>query len=94
LLLPALLALVFAYVREPSWPLLASVAAASTAMALVHPSHSVLVAVGLTGFLVVRAVLDARDDATRVGAALAAILVPTGLAVLWLLPIVRYGGRS
>jgi len=29
LLLPALLALVFAYVREPSWPLLASVAAAS-----------------------------------------------------------------
>jgi hypothetical protein len=89
LLLPALLALVFAYVREPSWPLLASVAAASTAMALVHPSHSVLVAVGLTGFLVVRAVLDARDDATRVGAALAAILVPTGLAVLWLLPIVR-----
>jgi hypothetical protein len=89
LLLPALLALVFAYVREPSWPLLASVAAASTAMALVHPSHSVLVAVGLTGFLVVRAVLDARDDATRVGAALVAILVPTGLAVLWLLPIVR-----
>ena len=89
LLLPALLALVFAYVREPSWPLLASVAAASTAMALVHPSHSVLVAVGLTGFLVVRAVLDARDDAARVGAALAAILVPTGLAVLWLLPIVR-----
>jgi hypothetical protein len=89
LLLPALLALVFAYVREPSWPLLASVAAASTAMALVHPSHSVLVAVGLTGFLVVRAVLDARDDAARVGAALVAILVPTGLAVLWLLPIVR-----
>jgi hypothetical protein len=89
LLLPALLALVFAYVREPSWPLLASVAAASAAMALVHPSHAVLVAVGLAGFLVVRAVLDARDDAARVGAALAAILVPTGLAVLWLLPIVR-----
>jgi hypothetical protein len=89
LLLPALLALVFAYVREPSGPLLASVAAASTAMALVHPSHSVLVAVGLAGFLVVRTVLDARDDAVTVGAALAAILVPTGLAVLWLLPIVR-----
>ena len=30
------------------------------AMALVHPSHSVLVAVGLAGFLVVRAILETR----------------------------------
>ena len=52
LLLPALLALVFAYVREPSARLLASIVAASTAMALVHPSHSVLVAFGLVGFLI------------------------------------------
>jgi hypothetical protein len=89
LLLPALLALVFAYVRDPSWPLVASIAAASTAMSLVHPSHSVLVAVGLVGFLLVRAILDARHDVPHVGAALAAILVPAGLVVLWLLPVVR-----
>jgi hypothetical protein len=89
LLLPALLALVFAYVRDPSGPLLASIAAASTAMALVHPSHSVLVAVGLVGFLIARAVLDVRHDLVHIGAALAAILAPAGLVVVWLLPVVR-----
>ena len=89
LLLPALLALVFAYVREPSARLLASIVAASTAMALVHPSHSVLVAFGLVGFLIARAVLDVRHDLAHIGAALAAILVPAGLVVLWLLPVVR-----
>ena len=89
LLLPALLALVFAYVREPSRALLASIAVASTAMTLVHPSHSVLLAVGLVGFLVVRAALDVRHDLPHIGAALAAIVVPAGLVVLWLLPIVR-----
>jgi hypothetical protein len=89
LLLPALLALVFAYVREPSMALLASVAAASTAMTLVHPSYSVLLAVGLVGFLIVRAILDTRHDLPHIGAALAAIAVPAGLVALWLLPVVR-----
>jgi hypothetical protein len=89
LILPALLALVFMYVREPSGAGLASVAAASTAMTLVHPSYSVLVAVGLVGFLAVRALLDQRHDVKHIGAALGAIAVPAGLVVLWLLPIVR-----
>jgi hypothetical protein len=89
LLLPALLALVFAYVREPSSALLASIAVASTAMTLVHPSHSVLLAVGLVGFLVVRAALDVRHDLPHIGAALAAIVVPAGLVLVWLLPVVR-----
>ncbi len=89
LILPALLALVFLYVREPSGARLASVAAASLAMTLVHPSYSVLVAIGLTGFLAVRALLDRRHDVVHIGAALAAIVVPAGLVVAWLLPIVR-----
>jgi hypothetical protein len=89
LILPALLALVFLYVREPSGARLASVAAASLAMTLVHPSYSVLVAIGLAGFLAVRALLDRRHDVVHIGAALAAIVVPAGLVVLWLLPIVR-----
>lgn len=89
LLLPALLALVFAYVRKPSRALLASIAAASTAMSLVHPSHSVLLAVGLVGFLVARAALVVRHDLPHIGAALAAIVVPAGLVVVWLLPVVR-----
>ena len=89
LLLPALLALVFAYVREPSAALLASVAGASLVMSLVHPSYSVLLAIGLAGFLLVRAVLDVRHDVTHITAALAAIVVPAGLVALWLLPVVR-----
>ncbi len=86
LLVPALLALVFAYVREPSWQLLASVAAASLAMTLVHPTHAVLVAIGLVGFLVARALL-ARRDVTAIAAALAAVLAPAGAVVLWLRPL-------
>jgi hypothetical protein len=89
LLLPALLALVFLYIREPSAARLASIVAASTAMSLVHPSYSVLVAIGLVGFLAVRALLDLRHDVKHIGAALAAIVVPAGLVVVWLLPIVR-----
>jgi len=89
LILPALLALVFLYVREPSRARLASIAAASLAMTLVHPSYSVLVAIGLVGFLAVRALLDRRHDVVYIGAALAAIAVPAGLVVAWLLPIVR-----
>ena len=89
LVLPALLALVFAYVREPGWALLASVAAASAALSLVHPSYSILVAVGLAGFLLVRLLLDVRHDVVRIGSALAAIVVPAGLVAVWLLPIVR-----
>ena len=86
LLLPALLALVFAYVRWPSGPLLASVAVASLAMTLVHPSHSVLIATGLVGFLVARWLL-VRRDAGQIAAALAAVLVPAGAVALWLKPI-------
>ena len=89
LILPALLALVFLYVRKPSGARLASIAAASLAMTVVHPSYSVLVAIGLVGFLAVRALLDQRHDVKHIGAALAAIVVPAGLVVAWLLPIVR-----
>ncbi|HET7554894.1 MAG TPA: DUF6541 family protein [Gaiellaceae bacterium] len=89
LLAPALLALVFAYVREPGPALLGSVVAATAALSLVHPSYSILVAIGLAGFLLVRAILDVRRDVIHIGATLVAIVVPAGLVALWLLPIVR-----
>ncbi len=89
LVLPALLALVFAYAREPSAALLASIAGAALVMTLVHPTYSVLVGVGLAGFFVVRAALDTRHDVARLAAALAAIAIPAGLVVLWLLPVVQ-----
>jgi hypothetical protein len=88
LLFPALLAVVFAYVREPSWPLLGAVAAAAGALTLTHPPHAALVAIVLAGFLVARAVL-ARRDVVPIAAALAAVIVPAGAVALWLLPIVR-----
>ena len=86
LLVPALLALVFAYIRAPSWQMLASVAAASLTVTIVHPSHAVLVALGLFGFFVARALLD-RRDAWRVAAALVAVLAPAAGVVLWLRPL-------
>ena len=88
LILPALLALVFAYVREPSWALLASVAAAAGAMTLTHPPHSALVLVVLAGFLVARALI-ARRDLLPLGGALLAVVVPTGAVALWLRPILH-----
>ncbi len=88
LVLPALLALVFLYVRSPSWQLLVSVAAAAGAMSLIHPPHSALVLILLAGFLVVRLLL-AREDVASIAAALAAVAIPTAAVAVWLLPIVR-----
>jgi hypothetical protein len=88
LILPALLALVFAYVREPSWPLLVSIAAAAGAMTLTHPPHSALFLIVLGGFLVARALL-ARRDIVPIGAALLAVAVPTGAVALWLRPLLH-----
>jgi hypothetical protein len=88
LVFPALLALVFAYVRAPSWPGLASVAAAGGALTLIHPPHAALVVIVLAGFLVAR-VLLARGDAGRIAVALAAVVVPAAAVAAWLLPIVR-----
>jgi hypothetical protein len=88
LILPALLALVFAYVRKPSWALLASIAAASGAMTFTHPPHSALVLVVLGGFLVARALLTQRD-LVPLGAAFLAVVVPTGAVALWLRPILH-----
>ena len=88
LVLPALLALFFVYVRNPSWALLASIAAASGAMTLIHPPDAVLMLIVLFGFLVARALL-ARSDVAEIGTALAAATIPAVLAITWLLPIIR-----
>jgi hypothetical protein len=88
LVLPALLALFFAYVRSPSWALLASVAAASGAMTLIHPPDAVLMLIVLFGFLVARALLN-RSDVREIGTALAAAAIPAVAAITWLLPIIR-----
>ena len=67
-----------------------SIAAASLALALVHPTYAFFVAVPLAGFLAARVVLATSrwPEAVRVAAALPAVLLPAGLYALWLKPIV------
>jgi hypothetical protein len=88
LLVPALLALFFAYVRRPSAALLVSAAAGAGTLALIHPTYALFVGVPLVGFVLARALLVRRE----VGPALigvAALAVPTAVALAWLRPVVE-----
>jgi hypothetical protein len=90
LLVPALLALVFSLAaggRRST--LLPSIAAASLALAVAHPTYAIFIAVPLGGFLLARLALAFRERAEigRIAAALAALLAPAGLYALWLRPI-------
>jgi len=91
LLVPALLGLVFAFATTGTRTLLVSVAIGSLALTLAHPSYVVYVALLLGSFAAARLLLD-RDDRrsiSRVGAALVAVVVPAGLALAWLAPLIR-----
>jgi hypothetical protein len=88
LVVPALLALYFAYVREPSWPPLASVAAAGGALALIHPTYALFVGIPLVGFVVARALL-ARRELVPATLGVAALAAPTAVALAWLRPVVE-----
>ena len=89
-LFPVLLALVFAYLRQRDRRLLVPVAAAALAIAVIHPTYVIFAAIVLAGFAAVWLlfVKERRQTAVTVGLAAAAVLVPTGLFFLWLLPIV------
>jgi hypothetical protein len=88
LLVPAVLALVFAHARTRTWRTLASVAAGSLALALVHPTYALFLCVPLAGWLVVRALAEPRDwRAPAEG--LAAVAAPAIAVALALLPLVR-----
>ncbi len=88
LLVPAVLALAFAYVERPGRGLLASTAAAGFVLAVIHPTYAIFLWLPFAGFLVVRS-LAARDEAKRIGTALAALVVPAAAFLAWLLPVVR-----
>src|SRR5205085_8832763 len=88
LLVPAVIALFFVFARDPSPPAVASLAAASLALAVIHPTYALFVAIPLAGYAVVR-VLAVRGELVRSALALAAAIAPTGLFFLWLLPLVR-----
>jgi hypothetical protein len=88
LLVPAVLALFFAYVAERSWRGLATVAVASGALALVHPTYGFFLLLPLAGYVAARALL-ARKEIVEGIAGLAAVAVPAGAVALWLRPIAR-----
>jgi hypothetical protein len=90
LIAPALLALVFSFVGGGRRRQVLSIAAASLALALVHPTYAFFVAVPLAGFLVARAILATNRwrELLRLAATLPAVVLPAGLFALWLKPIV------
>jgi hypothetical protein len=88
LLVPGALALALETIRAPSLALVASTAAAGLALAVVHPTYAIFLWIPLVGFLAVRMLWERSD--LRTGAlALAALVAPAGLFMLWLRPIVR-----
>ena len=87
LLVPAVIALFFEFVRRPSWQLALTLAAAGADLAFVHPTYAMFVAIPLLGFAVAR-VLLAREDVRASAGALASFAVPVGLVFIWLSPIV------
>ena len=88
ILVPAALALAFAAMRAPGRGLPASAGLASLVLAAVHPTYAVFLWIPFAGFLAVRWAW--RRDPVRPGAlALAALVVPAGLFLVWLLPVVR-----
>jgi hypothetical protein len=91
LLAPAALALAFAFVVDGGWVVLVALGVAAGALAAVHPTYAPYVALLLAGFLVARLILVRGWEPllTRTLLAVGGILVPFGLALAALYPIVR-----
>ncbi len=87
-LVPVALTLFFLFLRHPGWALGLSLAAVGVEILLVHTSTAVFLGIPLVGFVVARYVLS-RNDLRSSIAALAALFVPAGAALAWLLPLVR-----
>jgi hypothetical protein len=88
LLVPAVVALFFAWIADRSAGALVTLAVATGALALVHPTYALFVLLPLGGFVVARALL-ARRELVEGLAGLAAVVVPAGAVALWLRPIAR-----
>jgi hypothetical protein len=89
LLLPAAVALFFVFVRRPAWPVAVMLAAASAAIALVHPTYALFLAIPLGAYVIARALLTRGTDFRNGVLAFAVFGVPMALAFLWLEPVIR-----
>jgi hypothetical protein len=88
LIVPATLALAFLLVRTRAITLAVPLAAASLALALVHPTYALFLLIPLGGFAVARLVL-ARADVVGLAGVLACVGIPTAATLYWLAPIVE-----
>jgi hypothetical protein len=89
-LVPALLALGFAFLRRPDRRLVPSLAAASLAVTVVHPTYLVLVGIPVVAFAILVLALERPwKPVGRVFAAgFAGAAVPAGLFIAWLYPTI------
>lgn len=88
LLVPAVIALFFWFVREPTRGGAAAVVATGLSLALVHPTYALFLCLPLGGYVVARTLL-VRRELIRGAVGVAALAAPTGAVLLWLLPVVR-----
>ena len=88
LLVPAALALLFAYLNDGSRGGLATLAAGGLAVAVVHPSYALFLLILFAGFFAARAVLE-RREALPIAVAATAFAIPALAFFVWLLPVVR-----
>jgi hypothetical protein len=86
LLVPAALIVFFRFVRTPSWPLGATLALAAMALAFIHPTYALFLAIVLVGYALARLAFRGGDLGAN-ALALAAFAVPSALVFLWLKPI-------
>ena len=94
LLIPGLLALVFAYVSERSPVLLAGAASSGFVLAVIHSTYLVFAVLLLGGLMLARAVLGGERDSRLLLVALAGLLVPAGLFLAWLAQFVQETGTQ
>jgi len=89
-LVPALLALCFTFLRVPDRRLLPSIAAASLAVTVIHPTYLVLVGIPAIAFAVLVLVFEKpREPLARLLAQVAAaVAIPAGLFIAWLYPTI------
>jgi hypothetical protein len=89
LLLPAVVAVFFVFVRGPSWPVALTLAVASANLALVHPTYALFLAIPLIAYAAVRVLLTRGESLRREILALVPLGLPMALAYLWLRPVVE-----
>lgn len=87
LLVPAVIALYFRFVRDPNWPVAITLAVAGMDLAFVHPTYALFIGFPLVGFALVR-VLATSEDLRSSVSGLFAFGLPVLAVFAWLAPIV------